>query len=61
MYSKADPSEAEEWLLLVDQTDQSHERAIIIKNKHCGRFLAIQNGSFVGLMSYSEECKWFLE
>ncbi|XP_031158156.1 uncharacterized protein LOC116051742 isoform X2 [Sander lucioperca] len=59
--SAASPSVSEEWLLLVDQTDQSYQRAVVIKNKHSGRFLAVQNGHFIGLMSYNEDCKWFLE
>eukprot|EP00064_Thunnus_orientalis_P005029 superscaffoldBa00000478_g5042 len=61
VHSEASPSVSEEWLLLVDQTDQSHQRAIIIKNKHSGRFLAVQNGRFTGLTSYNEDCRWFLE
>ncbi|XP_040002552.1 uncharacterized protein LOC120800486 [Xiphias gladius] len=61
VHSEASPSVSEEWLLLVDQTDQSHQRAVIIKNKHSGRFLAVQNGRFTGLTSYDEDCKWFLE
>lgn len=61
VHSKGCPSPNEEWLLLVDQTDQSHQRAVIIKHKHSGRFLAVQNGSFIGLTSYNEGCKWFLE
>ena len=61
VHSEASPSVSEEWLLLVDQTDQSHQRAIIIKNKDSGRFLAVQNGRFTGLTSYNEDCKWFLE
>lgn len=61
VYSVASPSESEEWLLLVDHTDQSHQRAVIIKNKYSGRFLAVQNSSFTGLTSYNEDCKWFLE
>lgn len=54
-------SECEEWLLLVDQSDQSPRRAVIIKNKNSGRFLAIQDGGFAGLDSYNEDCKWFLD
>lgn len=60
VHSEASPSVCEEWQLLVDQTDQSHQRAVIIKNKHSGTFLAVQNGHFVGLTSYNEDCKWFL-
>lgn len=40
VYTKPRPFGAEEWLLMVDLTDQSHERTVIIKNKHSGRFLA---------------------
>lgn len=60
VHSEANPSVSEEWLLLVDQMDQSHQRAVIIKNKHSGRFLAVQNQHFVGLTAYNEDCKWFL-
>lgn len=61
VHSEANPSVSEEWLLLVDQMDQSHHhRAVIIKNKHSGSFLAVQNQHFVGLTAYSEDCKWFL-
>ncbi|TDH16391.1 hypothetical protein EPR50_G00019320 [Perca flavescens] len=61
VHSEASPSVSEEWLLLADQTDQSHQRAVVIKNKHSGRFLAVQNGHFIGLTSYNEDCKWVLE
>lgn len=61
VHSEVSPSATEEWLMLVDPTDQSHRRAVIIKNKDSGRFLAVQNGDFVGLPSYNEDCKWFLE
>ncbi|XP_062373478.1 uncharacterized protein LOC134061734 [Sardina pilchardus] len=61
VYTKANPYGAEEWLLMVDESDHSHERAVVIKNKHSGRFLAVQQGRFIGLPSHTEECKWFLE
>lgn len=61
VYSEASPSVSEEWLLLVDQADLSHRRAIIIKNKCSGSYLAVQNGHFTGQASYNEDCKWFLE
>ncbi|XP_044045795.1 uncharacterized protein LOC122873304 [Siniperca chuatsi] len=61
VHSEASPSVSGEWLMLVDQTDQSYQRAIIIKNKHSGKFLAVQNGHLIGLTSYNEDCKWFLE
>lgn len=61
VHSEANPSPSEEWQLLVDQTDQSHQRAVIIKNRHSGSFLAVQNDHFVGLTSYNEDCKWFLD
>lgn len=61
VHSEDSPSETEEWLLLVDRMDQSHQRAIVIKNKQSQRFLAVQNGCFTGLQSYNEDCKWFLE
>lgn len=61
VYTTDSPAETERWLLLADQMDQSCKRAVIIKNKHTGRFLAVQEGRFVGLMSYTEDCKWFLE
>lgn len=61
VYSVPSLCESEEWLMLVDQTDQSHQRAVVIKNKHSGRFLAVQHGRFIGLTSYNEDCKWFLE
>lgn len=60
VHSEERPSETEEWLLLVDQTDQSHRRAVIIKNKLSGTFLAVQHGRFTGLTSYNEDCKWLL-
>ncbi|KAM7009698.1 uncharacterized protein LKV04_001635 [Tautogolabrus adspersus] len=60
VHSEASPSVSEEWLMLVDQTDQSHQRAVIIKNKHLGKFLAVQDGGFTGLTLYNEDCKWFL-
>lgn len=59
--SAARPCEAAEWLLLVDQTDQSHRRAVIIKNKQSGSFLAVQGGCLTGLTSYNKDCRWFLE
>lgn len=61
VHSGARPSEAEEWLLLVDQTDQSHQRAVVMKNKRSGRFLAVRDGSFTGLASYNVDCRWYLE
>ncbi|XP_072239795.1 uncharacterized protein [Leuresthes tenuis] len=61
VHFEARPTESEEWLLLMDQTNQSHQRAVVIKNKRSGRFLAVQNGSFTGLTSYNEDCKWLLE
>lgn len=61
VHSEASPSESAEWVLLVDQTDRSHQRAVIIKNKHSGIFLAVQNGLLVGVTSYNEDCKWILE
>ncbi|XP_049423917.1 uncharacterized protein LOC125883569 [Epinephelus fuscoguttatus] len=61
VYSVPSLCESEEWLMLVDQTDQSHQRAVVIKNKHSGRFLAVQHGRFIGLTSYNQDCKWFLE
>lgn len=61
VFCTSSQSEREEWLLLVDQSDQSPRRAVMIKNKNSGRFLAIQDGGFTGLESYSEDCKWFLE
>lgn len=60
VYTKATPYGAEEWLLIVDETDHSHKRAVVIKNKHSGKFLAVNQGRFVGLQTYTEECKWFL-
>uniref|UniRef100_A0AAV2LKT5 Uncharacterized protein n=1 Tax=Knipowitschia caucasica TaxID=637954 RepID=A0AAV2LKT5_KNICA len=54
-------SEEDEWLLLVDQSDQSPRRAVIIKNKNSGRFLAVKGRGLVGLESYTDECKWFLD
>ncbi|XP_036372463.1 uncharacterized protein LOC118769463 [Megalops cyprinoides] len=61
VYTKANPYGAEEWLLMVDESDQSPERAVVIKNRHSQRFLAVQNGKLAGLTSYTEGCKWFLE
>ncbi|KAL2098201.1 hypothetical protein ACEWY4_007408 [Coilia grayii] len=61
VYTKASPYGAEEWLLMVDETDHSYERAVVIKNKHSQKFLAVRQGRFIGLPSYTEECKWFLE
>lgn len=61
VHSEASQSESAEWVLLVDQTDRSHQRAVIIKNKHTGSFLAVQNGLLVGVTSYNEDCKWILE
>lgn len=61
VHSEASPSQSAEWVLLVDQTDRSHQRAVIIKNKHSGIFLAVQNGLLVGVTSYNEDCKWILE
>lgn len=55
------PSVSEEWLMLVDQTDQSSHRAVVIKNKHFGKFLTIKDGHFIGLTSYNEDCKWVLD
>lgn len=60
VYSALGPSSCEEWQLLVDQADQSHQRAVVIKNKQSGRFLAVQGGRLVGAASYSEDCKWIL-
>ncbi|XP_029950923.1 uncharacterized protein LOC115390988 isoform X2 [Salarias fasciatus] len=61
LHSEPRPSEAGEWLLLVDQTDQSHRRAVVIKNKQSGRFLAVRDGSFTGLASHNQDCRWYLE
>lgn len=61
VHSHTSPSVCEEWQLLVDQTDQSHQRAVIIKNKHSGKFLAVRHGRLIGLTSYNQDCKWFLE
>lgn len=61
VHSEASPSQSAEWVLLVDQTDRSHQRAVIIKNKHSGSFLAVQNGLLVGVTLYNEDCKWILE
>ncbi|XP_054865917.1 uncharacterized protein LOC118469156 [Amphiprion ocellaris] len=61
VHSEGRPSPNEEWLLLVDQTEQNHQRAVVIKHKRSGSFLAVQNGSFTGLTLYNEGCKWFLE
>lgn len=61
VYSEDRPSGSEQWQLLVDQTDSSHRRAVVIKNKGSGVFLAVRNGRFVGLASYEEDCKWFLD
>lgn len=60
VYSAIGPSVCEEWQLLVDQMDQSHQRAVVIKNKHSGSFLAVRGGRFVGASSYNEDCKWIL-
>ncbi|XP_028299338.1 uncharacterized protein LOC114461451 isoform X2 [Gouania willdenowi] len=55
------PSESEEWLLLMDQSEKSHHRAVIIRHKQSGSFLAVSNGCCRGLTSYDEDCKWFLK
>lgn len=60
VYSAFGPSACEEWQLLVDQMDQSHQRAVVIKNKHSGSFLAVRGGRLVGATSYNEDCKWIL-
>lgn len=60
VYSASGPSACEEWQLLVDQTDQSPQRAVVIKNKHSGRFLAVRGGRLVGVTSHNEDCKWIL-
>lgn len=61
VHCQTSASESEEWQLLVDQTDQSHQRAVIIKNKSSGKFLAVRHGHLIGLTSYNQDCKWFLE
>ncbi|XP_028831907.1 uncharacterized protein LOC114788009 isoform X2 [Denticeps clupeoides] len=61
LHTKESPSGSEGWLLMVDERNQSHERAVIIKNKSSGKILAVQNGCLIGLSSYTEDCKWFLE
>lgn len=61
VYSDRSPSGSEEWQLLVDQTDTSHRRAVIIKHKRSEIFLAVQNCQFVGQTSYNEDCKWILD
>lgn len=61
VYSDASRSESEEWQLLVDQTDTSHRRAVIIKSKRSEIFLAVRNCQFTGLTSYTEDCKWLLD
>lgn len=58
VFCTSSPSQCEEWLLLADQ---SLRRAVIIKNKNSGRFLAIQDGGLIGQESYNEDCKWFLD
>ncbi|KAG5848464.1 hypothetical protein ANANG_G00098730 [Anguilla anguilla] len=60
-YTKASPHRAEEWQLMVDETDNSPERAVIMKNKHSQSFLAVHEGKLTGLQHYDESCKWFLE
>ncbi|KAJ8335643.1 hypothetical protein SKAU_G00389850 [Synaphobranchus kaupii] len=60
-YTKASPHGAEEWQLLVDETDNSAERAVVVKNKHSELFLAVFNGQLTGQKFYNESCKWFLE
>lgn len=60
VYSVLCPSVCEEWHLLVDQTDQSRQRAVVIKNKHSGSFLAVRGGRLVGAASYNEDCQWIL-
>lgn len=53
-------SPSEQWLLLVDQSDFSPRRAVIIKNKQSDLFLAVQDGGFTALEAYNDDCKWFL-
>lgn len=61
VYSDGSRSGSEEWQLLVDQTDTSHRRAVIIKSKRSETFLAVRNCQFIGLTSYTEDCKWLLD
>ncbi|TWW58838.1 uncharacterized protein LOC130527091 isoform X1 [Takifugu flavidus] len=61
VYSDGSRSGSEEWQLLVDQTDTSHRRAVIIKSKRSELFLAVRNCQFIGLTSYTEDCKWLLD
>lgn len=61
VHTEDSPSESEEWQMLVDPTDLSHQRAVILKNIHSGIFLAVQDGCLTGLTTYNEDCKWFLE
>ncbi|KAJ8399249.1 hypothetical protein AAFF_G00412870 [Aldrovandia affinis] len=60
-HTKATPHWAGEWLLIVDETDDSTERAVVMKNKHSQTYLAVHHGTLVGLKSYSESCRWYLE
>lgn len=60
VYSVLGQSANEEWQLLVDQIDHNNQRAVVIKNKRSGSFLAIQGGRFVGAVLYNEHCKWIL-
>ncbi|KAJ8271858.1 hypothetical protein COCON_G00107170 [Conger conger] len=60
-YTKSSPHEAEEWQLMVDGSDSSPERAVIMKNKHSQSFLAVHDGKLTGVKYYNESCKWFLE
>ncbi|XP_061840112.1 uncharacterized protein [Nerophis lumbriciformis] len=59
--SEVGPSEREEWLLLVEPTERSRHGAVVLKNKHSGRFLAVRQGHFLALSAYDDKCKWFLQ
>lgn len=58
VYSEANPSVYKEWS--IRHTIAIREPSSSRTNTQ-GRFLALQNGHFTGLMSYNDDCKWFLE
>ena len=60
-YTKSQHYGAEEWILKVDETDDSGKRAVVIFASYGKKYLAIRNGKLTGLASITPDCRWYLE
>lgn len=61
VYTKSQHYGAEEWILQVDETDNSGKRAVVIFANYGKQYLAIKNGKLTGIQQISPECRWYLE